>query len=191
MTPGAAAPIKSFLSESGPEGRMSAASSQDIVLRFAVEKDLPLIMEFIRSLAEYEHLLDKVSATEEDLKKALFDLKIGETLICEYRGVPAGFALYFHNYSTFVGKSGFYIEDLFVKPEFRGKGLGKLLLTRIAEIAVERDYCRLEWACLNWNEPSIAFYKSQGAVPLSDWTTYRVTGEALRSLGQNPRKGKK
>jgi GNAT superfamily N-acetyltransferase len=161
---------------------MNAPRDQDIALRFAVEKDVPLIMEFIRGLAEYEHLLDTVTATEEGLKKALFDLKIGETLICEYKGVPAGFALYFHNFSTFVGKPGIYIEDLFVKPEFRGKGMGGLLLKRIAEIAAERDCGRLEWACLNWNEPSIAFYKSRGAVPLSEWTTYRVSGDALRIL---------
>jgi GNAT superfamily N-acetyltransferase len=161
---------------------MSTPNNHDIVLRFAAEEDVPLIMEFVRALAEYERLLDKVTATEEGLKKALFDLKIGETLICEYKGVPAGFAFYFHNFSTFVGKPGIYIEDLFVKPEFRGKGMGKLLLSRIAEIAVERDCGRLEWACLNWNEPSIAFYKSQGAVPLSDWTSYRVTGDALKAL---------
>ncbi|MDR1863840.1 MAG: GNAT family N-acetyltransferase [Treponema sp.] len=160
-------------------------NAQDVVLRFAGEGDIPLIMEFIRGLAEYEDLLDQVSATEEGLRKALFEQKLGETLICEYQGAPAGFALYFHNFSTFTGKPGVYIEDLFVKPAFRGKGLGKLLLARIAEIAVERDCGRLEWACLNWNEPSIAFYKSQGALPLSEWTTYRVTGEALRSLAKS------
>jgi GNAT superfamily N-acetyltransferase len=164
---------------------MNAANNTDTVLRFAGEKDVPLIMEFIRALAEYERLLDKVTATEEGLKKALFEKKMAETIICEYKGVPAGFALYFHNFSTFVGKPGIYIEDIFVKPEFRGKGLGKLLLTQIAGIAVERDCGRLEWACLDWNEPSIAFYKSQGAAPLSEWTTYRVTGEALKSLAKS------
>jgi GNAT superfamily N-acetyltransferase len=164
---------------------MNTVNNPDVVLRFAGEKDIPLIMEFIRALAEYERLLDKVTATEEGLKKALFEKKIAEALICEYQGVPAGFAVYFHNFSTFVGKPGIYIEDIFVKPEFRGKGLGKLLLTRIAGIAVERDCGRLEWTCLDWNEPSIAFYKSQGAVPLSDWTIYRVTGEALGALAKS------
>jgi GNAT superfamily N-acetyltransferase len=164
---------------------MNTENNADIVLRFAEEKDIPLVMEFIRALAEYERLLDKVTATEEGLKKALFEKKAAEVLICEYQGVPAGFAVYFHNFSTFVGKPGIYIEDIFVKPEFRGKGLGKLLLTRIAGIAVERDCGRLEWACLDWNEPSIGFYKSQGAVPLSDWTIYRVTREALGALAKS------
>jgi GNAT superfamily N-acetyltransferase len=164
---------------------MNTGNNPDIVLRFAGEKDVPLIMEFIRALAEYERLPDKVTATEEGLKQALFEKKAAETLICEHKGVPAGFAVYFHNFSTFVGKPGIYIEDIFVKQEFRGKGLGKLLLTRIAGIAVERDCGRLEWSCLDWNEPSIAFYKSQGAVPLSEWTTYRVTGEALTSLAKS------
>jgi GNAT superfamily N-acetyltransferase len=164
---------------------MNTANNTDTILRFAGEKDVPLIMEFIRALAEYERLSDQVTATEEGLRKALFEKKAAETLICEYKGVPAGFAVYFHNFSTFVGKPGIYIEDIFVKPEFRGKGLGKLLLTRIAALAVERDCGRLEWACLDWNEPSIAFYKSQGALPLSDWTIYRVTGEALKSLAKS------
>jgi GNAT superfamily N-acetyltransferase len=118
------------------------------------------------------------------LKKYLFAGKMAEAIICEYRGAPAGFALYFHNFSTFLGRPGIYIEDLFVKPEFRGKGLGKLLLSFVAGAAVKRDCGRLEWACLNWNDPSIAFYKSQGARPLSEWTTYRVTGDDLRKLAE-------
>jgi GNAT superfamily N-acetyltransferase len=157
------------------------------LLRFAEEKDTALVLEFIRGLAEYEHLLDKVSATEEGLRKNLFEDKKAEAVICEYDGKPAGFALFFHNFSTFLGKPGIYIEDLFVKPEMRGRGLGKLLLRFIARIAGDRDCGRLEWACLNWNEPSIAFYKSQGAAPLSEWTTYRVAGNELRQLALDQR----
>jgi GNAT superfamily N-acetyltransferase len=154
-------------------------------VRFAVKKDTPLILEFIRSLAGYERLLDRVQADESCLNRFIFREKRAETLICEYGNVPAGFALFFHTFSTFMGRPGIYIEDLFVKSEYRGKGLGKLLLEIIARIAVERNCGRLEWACLDWNEPSIAFYKSQGAEPLSDWTTYRVTGEELRKLGSS------
>jgi GNAT superfamily N-acetyltransferase len=157
----------------------------DTVLRDAGKQDIPLILEFIRGLAEYEHLLGEVSATEDDLAKYLFRERIAQVLICEYQGKPAGFALYFHNFSTFLGRPGIYIEDLFVKPEYRGKGLGKALLSRIAAIAAERGCGRLEWACLDWNEPSIRFYKSRGARPLDEWTTYRVTGDALKKLASN------
>jgi GNAT superfamily N-acetyltransferase len=156
---------------------------EKILLRFAEEKDIPLVLEFIRGLAEYEQLLDKVSASEDGLRKYLFTEKKAEAVICEHEGRPAGFALFFHNFSTFLGRPGIYIEDLFVKPEFRGKGLGKTLLQFIARIARDRECGRLEWACLNWNEPSIAFYKSQGAQPLSEWTSYRVSGEELERLG--------
>lgn len=153
------------------------------LVRYAEEKDVPLILEFIRGLAEYEHLLDQVEAGEEGLRTALFQDHIARVLICEYRGEPAGFALFFHNFSTFLGKPGIYIEDLFVKPELRGLGLGKLLLSLIAKIAEEENCGRLEWSCLNWNTPSITFYQSQGARPLSDWTIYRVSGEAIKKLG--------
>jgi GNAT superfamily N-acetyltransferase len=153
------------------------------LLRFAGPEDCALILGFVRELAEYEKLSDTVTATEENFKKYIFDEKKAEAVIAEYDGNPAGFALYFHTFSTFVGKPGMYLEDLFVKPAYRGKGLGKLLLGFLAKIAVDRGYGRLEWACLNWNEPSIKFYKSQGARPLDEWTTYRVTGEALTTLG--------
>jgi GNAT superfamily N-acetyltransferase len=160
----------------------------DAVLRDAKEQDTSLILEFIRGLAEYEHLLDQVSATEDDLAKYLFRDHIAEVLICEYQGKPAGFALYFHNLSTFLGRPGIYIEDLFVKPEYRGKGLGKALFSRIAAIAAERNCGRLEWACLDWNEPSIKFYKSQGGQPMDEWTTYRISGDALKRLAEiNPK----
>jgi GNAT superfamily N-acetyltransferase len=153
------------------------------LLRFAEKKDTPLILRFIRALAEYERLADQVVAEEEALGKYIFEDQRAEVVICEYDGVSVGFALFFHNFSTFAGKPGLYIEDLFVNPEFRGRGLGKLLLAFMAKIAVERHCGRLEWACLNWNEPSIAFYKSQGARPLSEWTTYQVTGDELGKLG--------
>ncbi|MDR1411146.1 MAG: GNAT family N-acetyltransferase [Spirochaetaceae bacterium] len=156
--------------------------SGHVILRDAGEQDIPLILEFIRGLAEYERLLDQVSATEDGLAKSLFQDRAAEVLICEYREKPAGFALYFHNFSTFLGRPGIYIEDLFVKPEYRGKGLGKALFARIAAIAVERDCGRLEWSCLDWNEPSIEFYKSRGGRPLDGWTTYRVTADALKKL---------
>jgi GNAT superfamily N-acetyltransferase len=164
---------------------MSSDNTGDIRLRSAEETDVPLILEFIRGLAEYEHLLDKVTATGESLTKYLFREKKAETLIAEYRGKPAGFALFFHNFSTFVGKPGIYIEDLFVKPEFRGRGLGKAMLRHIAALAAEGDCGRLEWACLDWNEASIKFYRSRGAVPLDEWTTYRVTGEGIHSLAKS------
>ncbi|MDR0730283.1 MAG: GNAT family N-acetyltransferase [Treponema sp.] len=156
---------------------------EHILFRFAEPKDVPLILEFVRSLAEYEHLLDSVEATEENLGKYLFEEKKAEVIIAEYDGDNAGFALFFCNFSTFVGKPGIYLEDLFVKPACRGKGLGKLFLSLLAKIAVERGYGRFEWACLDWNEPSIKFYKSQGARPMDEWTIYRVDGKALAELG--------
>jgi GNAT superfamily N-acetyltransferase len=156
------------------------------VLRFGGEDDAPLLLEFIRALAEYEHLPDQVEATEEGLRGSVFREKRAEVVFCEYDGSPAGFVLFFHNYSTFLGRPGIYIEDIFVKPEYRGRGLGKLLLRFAAGIAAERNCGRLEWACLDWNEPSIAFYRSQGARPLTEWTTWRVTGEALRKLASLP-----
>jgi GNAT superfamily N-acetyltransferase len=169
------------------EGRCRSGSYH---LRFAEKDDVPLILDFIRSLADYEHLLDQVQATEEGLRRFIFEEKKAEVIICDYRDGadgeefrPAGFALFFSNFSTFLGKPGIFIEDLFVKPELRGRGLGRALLAFTARLAAERGCGRLEWACLNWNEPSIAFYKSQGARPLSEWTTYRVTGGALLKLG--------
>jgi GNAT superfamily N-acetyltransferase len=158
--------------------------NEHTVLRDAGEQDTPLILEFIRGLAEYERLLDQVTATEDDLRKSLFADHRAHVLIAEYREKPAGFALYFYNFSTFLGRPGIYIEDLFVKPEYRGKGIGKALLSRVAATAFEQNCGRLEWACLNWNEPSIAFYKSQGARPLSEWTAYRVTGEKMKELAR-------
>ncbi|GHV29183.1 N-acetyltransferase [Spirochaetia bacterium] len=161
---------------------MDLYKNEHILLRYAEEKDTAIILEFIRGLAEYEHLLDQVEAAEESLRKYIFRENKAAVIIAEYDGVPAGFALYYSNFSTFLGRPGIYIEDLFVKPGLRGKGLGKAMLTCLASLAVEQGYGRLEWSCLNWNEPSIAFYKKQGAQPQSEWTTYRVTGEGLTKL---------
>jgi GNAT superfamily N-acetyltransferase len=155
-----------------------------ILARFAEEKDIAIILEFIRNLAEYEHLLDMVETKEEDLKKYLFEKKLIEVVIGEYDGIPAGFALFFHNFSTFLGRPGIFIEDIFVKPEFRSKGLGKMFFSFLAKIAVERNCGRLEWACLDWNKPSIEFYKSQGARPLDEWTTYRLTRDEIIKLAE-------
>ncbi|MDR2634280.1 MAG: GNAT family N-acetyltransferase [Treponema sp.] len=148
----------------------------------AEPQDSSLILQFIRDLAAYEHLEDQLKATEEELRHYLFEEKKGEVIIGEYSGLPAGFALFFHTFSTFLGKPGIYIEDLFVKPELRGRGIGKALLSFIAGLAVERNCGRLEWACLNWNEPAIGFYLRQGALPLKEWTSYRVSGVAIQTL---------
>jgi GNAT superfamily N-acetyltransferase len=155
---------------------------EHISLRFAEEKDVPLILEFIRGLADYEHLLDTVRIKEADIKEFAFEKKLIEVVIGEYDGVPAGFTLFFHNYSTFAGRPGIFIEDLFVKPEFRGKGLGKTFFGFLAKIAAERNCGRMEWLCLDWNKSSIEFYKSQGAKPLDEWTTYRITGDDINKL---------
>jgi GNAT superfamily N-acetyltransferase len=157
---------------------------EHILLRFAEPEDGALILEFVRSLAEYEKLLDSVEADAEGFKKYLFDEKKAEALIAEYDGESAGFALFFHTFSTFAGRPGLYLEDLFVKPAYRGKGLGKLFLAFLARLALDRNCGRFEWACLDWNEPSKKFYKSQGARPMDEWTTYRLSGAALEELGK-------
>ena len=154
-----------------------------MTIRPAIEADLGTIDELIRALAAYERMADEVVMDKELLRKGLFgDHPYAEVLIAEVDGEAAGFALFFHNFSTFLGRPGIYLEDLFVKPEHRGSGLGKALLKRLAEITVERDCGRMEWAVLDWNEPSIGFYKKLGARPNDDWTVYRLTGEALQKL---------
>ncbi|ARC87119.1 GNAT family N-acetyltransferase [Clostridium argentinense] len=158
---------------------------KDFNLRFAEEKDIPLVLEFIKELADYEKLLHEVVATEEILKESLFERKVAEVVIGEYEGKPVGFALFFHNFSTFLGRPGIYLEDLYVKPEVRGKGFGKILLSFLAKLAVDRKCGRLDWWCLDWNEPSIKFYKQLGAVPMDEWTVYRVHNEALSELAEN------
>ena len=159
-------------------------SVPDFRIRMAVEDDTSLILEFIKSLATYEKMLDQVVATEKLLHDCLFVKKQAEVIIGEYKGQAIGFALFFHNFSTFLGKANLYLEDLFVKPEARGLGAGKALLACLAKIAVERDCGRLDWWCLNWNEPSIKFYKQMGATPMDEWTVYRVDGEALPALAK-------
>jgi GNAT superfamily N-acetyltransferase len=155
-----------------------------IRIRLARPDDAPLLLALIRGLAEYEKLSDQVTATAEDLRDTLFGARpAAEALIAELDGAPAGFALFFSNYSTFLAKPGIYLEDLFVKPEMRRRGVGRALFTHVARLAVERNCGRFEWSVLDWNEPAIAFYRSLGAVPLSDWTVFRLTGEALRRLG--------
>ena len=150
--------------------------------RFATENDCARILEFIRALAVYEKMEDQVVATEDLLKEWILEKKKAEVIFALEGEKEVGFALFFHNFSTFLGRAGIYLEDLFVLPEYRGKGCGKGLIQALAQIAVSRGCGRLEWSCLDWNQPSIDFYLSLGAVPLSDWTEYRVTGTALRDL---------
>lgn len=154
-----------------------------VYIRSATEDDVPAILSLIRELAEYEKLSHEVVATEEALRESLFgERRYAEVLIAERDGAPAGFALFFHNFSTFLGKPGLYLEDLYVKPEFRGAGIGKKLLVHLASLAKSRGCGRLEWWVLDWNEPSIGFYRKLGAVPMDDWTVYRVSGRALDDL---------
>jgi len=153
--------------------------------RYAESTDVPLILRFIKELAEYENMLDQVTATEELLKKQIFEDKKAEVIFALDNGKEVGFALFFHNFSTFLGRAGIYLEDLYVMPEYRGQGHGKGLLKCLAEIAVERGCGRLEWSCLDWNKPSIDFYLSLGAVRMDDWTVYRVTGDTLSKLAHN------
>ena len=154
----------------------------DFSIRFAARGDIPAVLGFIRALAAYENMENQVIANEALLETWIFEKKRAEVLLAFEGETPVGFALFFHNFSTWLGRAGIYLEDLFVLPEYRGRGYGKLLLKRLARIAVQRGCGRLEWACLDWNEPAIAFYKAVGAAPLDEWTTYRVTGDALLSL---------
>ncbi|MCT6700789.1 GNAT family N-acetyltransferase [Rheinheimera sp. 4Y26] len=154
-------------------------------LRLATKNDVPQILSFIQALAEYEKLAHQVVATEDKLTATLFgDKAFAEVVIADYQGVPAGFALFFHNYSTFLAKPGIYLEDLFVDPKLRGKGIGKALITYLAKLAVERDCGRLEWSVLDWNQPAIDFYQSLGATMLDDWRINRVTGPTLVAMAQ-------
>ena len=156
----------------------------DINFRYAERKDVALILQFIKELAEYEHMSDEVVATEELLNEWIFENKKAEVIFAVEDGREAGFALFFHNFSTFLGRSGIYLEDLFVLPEYRGKGYGKALLKELARIAIERECGRLEWCCLDWNQPSIDFYLSLGAVPMDEWTVYRLTGKTLNKMAE-------
>lgn len=151
-------------------------------IRKAERKDVPLILSFIKGIAKYEKMESEVQATEALIDEWLFEKHVAEVVFAVADGKEVGFALYFYNYSTFVGRAGLYLEDLYVLPEYRHKGYGKALFLHLAQTAVQRGCGRMEWVCLNWNAPSIKFYKSMGAVPLDEWTTYRLTPEALRAL---------
>ena len=153
-------------------------------MRFADENDCEKILFFIRELASYEKMADEVVATEKLLHEWLFEKHIAEVIFACENGEEVGFALFFHNFSTFLGRAGIYLEDLYVMPEFRGKGYGKALLKQLARIAEERGCGRLEWWCLDWNRPSIDFYLSLGAVPMEDWTVFRITGDTLKELAK-------
>ena len=157
---------------------------EKISFRFATEDDCGLILKFIKALAEYEKMLDQVISTEELLKEWIFTKSKAEVIFLCEDGVEVGFALFFHNFSTFLGRAGLYLEDLFVLPDKRGKGYGKAILKKLAQIAVERGCGRLEWWCLDWNKPSIDFYLSLGAEPMDEWTVYRMTGDVLRDFAE-------
>ncbi len=153
-------------------------------IRFAEEKDVPLILKFIKGIAEYEKMLDQVVATEELLREWVFEKQSAKVIIGELDGVPVGFSLFFHNFSTFMGRAGLYIEDIFVWPEYRGKGFGKALFLYLANLAHEEGCGRMEWCCLDWNQPSINFYRSMGACSMDGWSTYRLTKEQLKDLSE-------
>jgi len=159
--------------------------SDNLTVRPALAAETPLILQFVRELAEYEHLQDQVVASEAGLRTALFGPRpYAEVVFVCVEAQPVGFALFFHNFSTFLGRPGIYLEDLFVRPQFRGRGCGRCLLQWLAMLAVERGCGRLEWAVLDWNAPSIGFYRSLGAVALDDWTVFRLTGAALEALAR-------
>lgn len=161
------------------------SQSSHPTIRPATEADVPLVLAFIRGLADYERLSHLVSATEETLRESLFGLRAGaEVLLAFDAHTPVGFAVFFHNFSTFLGRRGLWLEDIYVPPEHRRKGYGRALLLHVARIAHERDCGRFEWAALDWNAPAIEFYRSLGAVSLDDWTIFRVTGEALERMAR-------
>ena len=157
---------------------------EQVSFRYATEADVSTILYFIRELALYEEMLDEVVATEETLREWIFEKKKGEVIFALDDGKEIGFALFFHNFSTFLGRAGIYLEDLYVKQEYRGKGYGKAILRKLAQIAVERGCGRLEWWCLDWNKPGIDFYLSLGAEPMKDWTVYRIAGDTLQELAK-------
>lgn len=162
-------------------------SNSDFKIRQATEKDVPLLLWFIRQLAEYERMSNEAVLTEEILHSSLFGPHpVAEALLGYLGDQPVAFAVFFHNFSTFLGRPGMYLEDLFVVPEMRGKGFGRAMLVELAKIARERKCGRFEWAVLDWNESAINFYKSLGAVPMHEWTIFRVTGEALDRLAGGP-----
>jgi GNAT superfamily N-acetyltransferase len=163
------------------------AATENLTIRPAARHEVPLVLEFIRELAVYERLEAQVVASETDLTAALFGTRpYAEVVFACLEDAPVGFALFFHNFSTFIGKPGLYLEDLFVRPQARGRGIGRRLLVWLAQEALARGCARLDWAVLDWNAPSIGFYHGLGAVALDDWTTFRLSGAALSALAQRP-----
>ena len=158
--------------------------NDNVTFRAAERKDTALILRFIRELADYEKMLDEVVADEATLEAWIFDRQKAEVIFAMVDGEEVGFALFFHNFSTFLGRAGIYLEDLYVRPEYRGRGCGRAILKKLAQIAVERGCGRLEWWCLDWNKPSIDFYLSLGAEAMSDWTVYRIAGDTLAKLAE-------
>lgn len=158
--------------------------NRDVTIRFTAEKDAATIFAMVKELAEYEKLLGSFEATEQLMQEALFERRVAEALIAEFKGEAVGYAVFFYSFSTFVGRPGIYIEDLYVKPQMRGKGFGKALFAFMAKLAVERNCGRLEWACLDWNAPSIAFYKKMNAAAMDEWTLYRLSGKALENVAR-------
>jgi len=155
-----------------------------LTLRFGAREDIPVLLTLIRELAQFEQLIDQVTADENTLAEALFGSRpVAEAVLAELDGEPVGFAVFFHNFSTFVGRAGLYLEDLYVRPHARGRGAGRWLITFVAHVAVERNCGRFEWAVLDWNTRAIDFYRALGAVPMDQWTIQRVTGDALQRLG--------
>ncbi|OXS26727.1 MAG: GNAT family N-acetyltransferase [Acetobacterium sp. MES1] len=161
---------------------MKSELNSELTFREAEKEDVGLVLYFIKELASYEKMLDQVVATEAGLTEWLFEKKTAEVIFAELNGVEIGFALFFHNFSTFLGQAGLYLEDLYVLPNYRGHGYGKAILTQLAKIAVKRGCGRLEWWCLDWNQPSIDFYLSLGAKAMDEWTVYRITGDTLLEL---------
>ena len=159
--------------------------SGEMSFRYAEENDTAAILYFIKELAQYEKMADQVIATEELLHEWIFEKKKAEAIFAVLNGKEIGFALFFHNFSTFLGRAGIYLEDLFILPEYRGNGYGKMILKQLAKIAVERGCGRLEWWCLDWNKPSIDFYLSLGAEPMNDWTVYRIAGDTLKEMSED------
>lgn len=158
---------------------------KEIVIRKATKKDSSIILDFIKKIAKYEKMSDQVKTTVEDIEENVFEKHQADVLIAYYNKIPAGFALFFQNFSTFEGKAGIHLEDIFVNEEMRGKGIGSALFDAVAKTAYTRGCPRLEWACLNWNKPSIEFYLDRNAVPMSEWTTYRLTSEHIKTCADN------
>ena len=164
--------------------RYLSTNIENLKLRETTKDDVGLILNFIKAIAEYEKMSDDVVATEETLRESIFEEKRAEVLILEYDGKPIGYSLYFFNYSTFNGRAGLYLEDIFIYPEYRGRGFGKEVFKILAKIAKENKCMRMEWCCLKWNTPSIEFYKSMGAIGMDEWTTYRLTEKEINMIGK-------